>query len=155
MAQIDTDTQLAQENSSSQPFDAVACMKQVEFYLGNENLPRDKFLFELVDGRNNKPVPLKIIHDFARMGQYQPFSAVVAAVRQSQDLDVNDKGEVSRKIPLGNNWTNDIAENNRIINNIQEKRAIWVKGMPTEWAVKEAQAEVERSDSFASILQLL
>lgn len=61
---------------------------QVEFYFSDSNLAIDNFLLKHVDGSNNIPVPIKLIHNFTRMRRFQPYSAVVAALRDSKVLDV-------------------------------------------------------------------
>ena len=73
---------------------------QVEFYFGDHNLPTDKYLWGLTDGSSNKPVPLKNICKFKRMQRFQPYEAVVAALKESYFLDVvGEDGEemVKRK----------------------------------------------------------
>lgn len=61
---------------------------KVEFYFSDSNLPSDKFLFSLVGGHENKAVPIQTIHNFKRMRHFQPFSAVVDALRESSTLNV-------------------------------------------------------------------
>lgn len=80
--------------------DPVAIRKQVEFYFGDWNFPQDKFMWETAGGAENKPVPVKTIHSFKRMRSFQPYSAVVAALRESNFLEVSgEEGEevVKRK----------------------------------------------------------
>jgi lupus La protein len=50
-------------------------------------------------GKDNKPVPIKIIHGFKRMRRFQPYSAVVAALKDSKTLNVVNSDEVQRKTP--------------------------------------------------------
>ena len=76
--------------------------QQVEFYFSDSNLPTDKFMWESTGGEENKPMPLKTISNFKRMRQFQPYSAVVAALRESSFLDVSgEDGEelLTRKKP--------------------------------------------------------
>ncbi|OHE97310.1 La domain-containing protein [Colletotrichum orchidophilum] len=68
--------------------DPVEIRKQVEFYLSDSNLPHDKFLWELVGGFDNKPIPLKTITNFKRMRRFQPYSSVVAALKESKQVDI-------------------------------------------------------------------
>jgi lupus La protein len=65
---------------------------QVEFYFSDSNLPTDKFMWESTGGEENKPMSLKTICNFKRMRMFQPYSAVVAALRASESLEV--EGEV-------------------------------------------------------------
>ncbi|KAH6631786.1 hypothetical protein F5144DRAFT_231836 [Chaetomium tenue] len=82
--------------------DPVKIRAQVEFYFSDSNLPTDKFMWESTGGEENKPMPLKTIASFKRMRQFQPYSAVVAALRESTFLDVEgEEGEetLKRKTP--------------------------------------------------------
>ncbi|KAL7949852.1 hypothetical protein V8C42DRAFT_184484 [Trichoderma barbatum] len=76
--------------------------KQVEFYFGDWNFPQDKFMWETCGGSENKPMPIEKIHSFKRMRCFQPYSAVVAALKDSKVLDVvgeEGKEAVKRKVP--------------------------------------------------------
>lgn len=75
---------------------------QVEFYFGDNNLPQDKYMWNLTGGFDNKPVPLKKICSFGRMHRFQPYEAVVKALQDSQFLVISgEEGNetVSRKVP--------------------------------------------------------
>ncbi|PFH62701.1 hypothetical protein XA68_12379 [Ophiocordyceps unilateralis] len=81
--------------------DPVSIRKQVEFYFGDWNFPQDKFMWETCEGTANKPIPISKIHSFKRMRTFQPYSAVVAALRDSSFLEVmGDQGQetVKRKV---------------------------------------------------------
>ncbi|KAF2818461.1 hypothetical protein CC86DRAFT_450547 [Ophiobolus disseminans] len=88
--------------------DPVEIRNQVEFYFSTHNLVTDEHLFLELDGPENRPVPIKHITTFKRMRRFQPYTAVVAALRDSKDLVVVDDGEfhgdgneaVKRKEPL-------------------------------------------------------
>ncbi|KAL2131646.1 hypothetical protein VTI74DRAFT_4773 [Chaetomium olivicolor] len=83
---------------STQPVtdDPVKIRAQVEFYFSDSNLPTDKFMWESTGGEENKPMPLKTICNFKRMRQFQPYSAVVAALRESTQLEVS--GEEGQEV---------------------------------------------------------
>ena len=69
-------------------------LSQVEFYFSDSNLPTDKFMWESTGGEENKPMSLKTICNFKRMRQFQPYTAVVAALRESSFLEVaGEEGE--------------------------------------------------------------
>jgi lupus La protein len=54
-----------------------------------------------VGGSQNKPVELKILHSFKRMRHFQPFEAIVNAMKESTFLDLcEDDTCVRRKEPL-------------------------------------------------------
>lgn len=77
---------------------------QVEFYFSDSNLPMDQFLLKTVGGSRNNPVPLTTLHSFKRMRHFQPFEAIVEAMKDSTFLDlVQEDGQppsVRRKEPL-------------------------------------------------------
>lgn len=81
---------------------------KVEFYFSTQNLSTDKHMFFEVDGPNNRPVSIKHLHTFKRMRRFQPYSAIVAALRDSDQLVVVDEGDfagagkeaVQRKEPI-------------------------------------------------------
>ncbi|KHN97894.1 RNA-binding La domain protein [Metarhizium album ARSEF 1941] len=79
--------------------DPEAIRKQVEFYFGDWNFPQDKFMWETCGGSENKPMPITKIHSFKRMRTFQPYSAVVAALRDSKFLEISgeDGAEVVRR----------------------------------------------------------
>lgn len=59
-------------------------------------------MWENTGGPENKPVPLKSICKFNRMHRFQPYEAIVAALKESQFLQVTEvDGEemISRKVP--------------------------------------------------------
>ncbi|KAE9363639.1 hypothetical protein N431DRAFT_389686 [Stipitochalara longipes BDJ] len=62
---------------------------QVEFYFSDANLPTDSHLWQLTDGESNLPVSIKQICEFGRMRRFQPVSAVVAALRESNFLEIS------------------------------------------------------------------
>ncbi|OAT04389.1 lupus La protein [Blastomyces gilchristii SLH14081] len=75
--------------------------KQVEFYFSDSNLLMDKFLLSKVGGSENRPVELSLLHSFKRMRRFQPFSAVVDALKDSKTLELTDDNTcVRRKVAL-------------------------------------------------------
>ncbi|KAG2415288.1 hypothetical protein HFD88_006479 [Aspergillus terreus] len=81
--------------------DPVEIRKQVEFYFSDSNLPMDKFLLSKVGGSANRAVPLELLHSFKRMRRFQPFSAIVEALKSSETLELTDNDTaVRRKTPL-------------------------------------------------------
>lgn len=112
--------------------DAGEMRRQVEFYFSDSNLPVDKYLLQLTGGHENKPFPLKSIHSFKRMRHFQPFSALVEAVKGSDFLEVNDQDEVSRKVPLDEKFGDDPEANNELLTSETIKRSIYAKGFGEE-----------------------
>lgn len=106
--------------------------KQVEFYFSDSNLPMDNYLYNLVGGADNKSVPVKVIHSFKRMKRYQPYSAVVAAIQDSEILDISGEAgneEIKRKEPL-NEKTQD--QSYKAYEDKTMPRSIYVKGFGDE-----------------------
>lgn len=112
--------------------DQAEIRRQVEFYFSESNLPIDKYLLEETGGSENKPFPLKTLHNFKRMRHFQPFSAVVEAVKGSAVLEVNDKDEVFRKEPLDSRFTNDVRKNAELLTSVTMGRSIYAKGFGEE-----------------------
>ncbi|KAL4934639.1 tRNA maturation protein LHP1 [Aspergillus undulatus] len=88
-------------SSQKETDDPVEIRKQVEFYFSDSNLPMDKFLLSKVGGSQNNAVPLELLHSFKRMRRFQPFSAIVEALKTSETLELTDNDKsVRRKTPL-------------------------------------------------------
>ncbi|KAJ6444257.1 6-phosphogluconate dehydrogenase [Purpureocillium lavendulum] len=106
--------------------DPEAIRKQVEFYFGDWNFPQDKFMWESCEGTTNKAMPISKIHSFKRMRVFQPYSAVVAALRDSKFLVVEGeegKEVIKRKVPY-----KPMAENRAKA----EAATVYVKGFGDE-----------------------
>lgn len=59
-------------------------------------------MWESCGGSENKPMKVKTIHSFKRMRTFQPYSAVVAALKESTFLEISgEEGEeeLKRKVP--------------------------------------------------------
>ncbi|KAI4133589.1 MAG: hypothetical protein LQ338_000101 [Usnochroma carphineum] len=121
----------SQEESS----DPVAIRKQVEFYFSDSNLLQDEFLFNKVQGHENLPVPISTIHSFRRMRHFQPFSAVVDALKESSTLNVvgGEIDHVQRKIPLPEGLKDKpMIEVMKVFEDEAMKRSVYVKGFGEE-----------------------
>ncbi|KAI1382035.1 hypothetical protein F4677DRAFT_12835 [Hypoxylon crocopeplum] len=106
--------------------DPKAIRKQVEFYFSDSNLPDDKFLWAKTDGEKNKSVPLSLVCSFSRMKRFKPYSAVVNALKESNQVVVEGpEGDetIRRKQPC-----HPTAEMKRAI----EKRSTYIKGFGEE-----------------------
>ncbi|SCV05922.1 LANO_0H18140g1_1 [Lachancea nothofagi CBS 11611] len=76
------------------------CLKQVEFYFSEFNLPYDKFLRTTAE-KNEGWVPISTIATFNRMKKFRPVDKVVDTLRSSKILEVSEDGEnVKRREPL-------------------------------------------------------
>lgn len=94
----------------------------------------DKFLFSKVEGHKNNPVPISVIHSFKRMRHFQPYSAIVAALKDSKILDVVENDEsIQRKVPLADDVQDKpIYEVQRVYENKAMARSVYVKGFGHE-----------------------
>jgi len=106
--------------------------KQVEFYFSDSNLLTDKFLLSKVGGSTNNPVPLKVIHSFKRMRRFQPYSAVLAALKESTFLSVTDDEQLQRRTPLPSATTEDPSDNITLYDDVTRSRSIYAKGFGAE-----------------------
>ncbi|EAW07573.1 tRNA maturation protein LHP1 [Aspergillus clavatus NRRL 1] len=108
--------------------------KQVEFYFSDSNLPMDKFLLSKVGGSSNRAVPLELLHSFKRMRRFQPFSAIVEALKTSEAVELTDNDTcVRRKVPLPESVTENA--NPSVAKLFEDKamsRSIYAKGFGEE-----------------------
>ena len=95
----------------------------------------DKFLREQVGGSKNNPVKIETLHSFKRMRRFQPFSAIVAALKESEVLNVvEDDTAVQRKTPLPVNAEEDLDDAAvRIFEDKAMPRSIYAKGFGEEF----------------------
>ncbi|KAI5307092.1 hypothetical protein KEM56_004694 [Ascosphaera pollenicola] len=109
--------------------------KQVEFYFSDSNLPMDKFLLSKVGGSTNNPVPLSLLHSFKRMRRFQPFEAIVSALKDSTFLELTDNDTaVRRRNPLPEAVTAE-ADRRSVVKMFEDqamKRSIYAKGFGAE-----------------------
>ncbi|KAL9103776.1 MAG: hypothetical protein Q9163_001235 [Psora crenata] len=128
--------------------DPVAIRKQVEFYFSDSNLLTDKFLFTKMEGHENLPVPLDVIHLFKRMRHFQPRSAVVSALKESTLVNlVNDDNDIQRKEPLPQGLVGKpMNEILRVHEDSSMARSIYAKG----FGVEEASTQFDIEAFFAN-----
>ena len=121
---------------TSQPIssDPIEIRKQVEFYFSDSNLMSDNFLYSKVEGHQNLPVPLSIIHSFKRMRHFQPYSAILEALKESTILNVTDNDScVQRKIPLPEHLKDKpMVEIQKVYEDEAMARSVYVKGFGEE-----------------------
>lgn len=116
--------------------------KQVEFYFSDSNLPADKFLLGQVGGTANNGVKIKLLHEFKRMRRFQPFEAVVAALKESTMLEVTDDESVRRKVPLTKEAMGTTAkEGKKIIEDKTLPRSVYAKGFGEETPITQFEIE--------------
>lgn len=103
---------------------------------------RDKFLFNQVGGSKNRPIPISVIHSFKRMRRFQPLSAVIAALEESELLEVVNGDEVKRKKPLPEDIGTKFDEVDlTVIEDEAMARSIYAKGFGMETATTQYDIE--------------
>ncbi|KAJ5391579.1 hypothetical protein N7509_007069 [Penicillium cosmopolitanum] len=116
-------------SQQKQTDDPVEIRKQVEFYFSDSNLPMDKFLFSKVGGSENNSVPLELLHSFKRMRRFQPFDAIVEALKTSETLDlVDDNTAVKRKVALPDDVKVHSEQYAKVFADEAMARSIYAKG---------------------------
>ena len=103
----------------------------------------DRFLLSKVGGSANNPVEIKILHSFKRMRHFQPFEAIVSALKDSTVLNVTDNDTcVKRKEPLPE-IPNDGSDPQvvRVFEDRAMPRSVYVKGFGEE--VPSTQFDIE------------
>ena len=94
----------------------------------------DKFLLSHVGGSENRPVEISLLHSFKRMRRFEPFSAIVDALKDSKTLEVTDNDtRVRRKVPLPEN-VNDKFDPSvvKVFEDQAMQRSIYAKGFGQE-----------------------
>ncbi|KAB8231413.1 hypothetical protein BDV23DRAFT_171431 [Aspergillus alliaceus] len=130
-------------SSQKETDDPVEIRKQVEFYFSDSNLPMDKFLLSKVGGSQNRAVPLELLHSFKRMRRFQPFSAIVEALKTSEVLElVDNETAVRRKTPLPENVTE--THDPSVVKVFEDKamdRSVYAKGFGEEGPTTQLEIE--------------
>lgn len=94
----------------------------------------DKFLLSKVGGSANHAVEISLLHSFKRMRRFQPFSAIVEALKSSETLELTDNDtKVRRKVPLPESVNeNPDADIVKVFEDKAMDRSIYAKGFGEE-----------------------
>ncbi|KAM0682869.1 hypothetical protein MDAP_002105 [Mitosporidium daphniae] len=110
-------------------------LNQIEFYFGDLNLSKDKFLLTKISETAEGWVPISVIADFGRIKaqlnnineEQEKYAAIKSALSSSLVVEINDQGNsLRRKIPLST--TRDDL-----------KATLYVKGFPKNTSLDELQ----------------
>ncbi|KAK8090872.1 La domain-containing protein [Apiospora phragmitis] len=113
--------------------DPVLIRSQVHFYFSDSNLASDKFMREQTGGTENKAIPLTTITSFKRMRRFQPQSAVITALKESNFIVIEGE-EGKETIRRQKAW--DPTKATKL-----EERSIYVKGFGNE--IPSTQFDIE------------
>lgn len=96
--------------------------KQVEFWFGDVNLHKDRFLRKLIDDSEDGYVDISVLADFNRMKKLTTDTKLIArALKNSSVVEVNLEGnKVRRQLPIGD-----------IPNNV-DSRTVYVELLPKD-----------------------
>lgn len=104
----------------------------------------DNFLLKKVGGSANNAVEVEVLHSFKRMRRFQPFSAIIEALKSSETLDlIENDTKIRRKVPLPES-VNDFLDPNvvKVFENEAMGRSIYAKGFGDEDS--STQLEIEK-----------
>ncbi|GAB0191570.1 kelch-like protein 23 [Grus japonensis] len=103
--------------------------QQIEYYFGNHNLPRDKFLKEQIK-LDDGWVPLEVMIKFNRLSRLsKDFSVIVEALRKSKTglMEINEDKTKIRRSP-----NKPLPELNDQYKAAIKNRSVYVKGFPLD-----------------------
>jgi len=108
-------------------------LKQVEFYLSDSNLRRDKFLKEQLSKSSDRWFEISVIASFSRMRSLtEELSVIVAALKESKVLEVSECGEKIRRVTALNDEKVDDAP-----------QSVYAKGFAEDASLDQVQEFVE------------
>ncbi|XP_011504265.1 PREDICTED: la protein homolog [Ceratosolen solmsi marchali] len=121
--------------------------KQVEFYFGDVNMQRDKFLIEQ-SKLDNGWIPMTIMLNFKMLSSLsKSFDVILKALENSDLIEVSvDKKKIRRTLekPLP------IYDSN--YKKAQESRTIYLKGFPLDITIETLKSHFESVDSIEAII---
>lgn len=89
----------------------------------------DKFLLSKVGGSANNAVPLELLHSFKRMRRFQPFTAIVEALKTAENVELTDNDTaIKRKVPLPESVDDYNEKGLKVYEDASMTRSIYVKG---------------------------
>ena len=109
--------------------------RQIEFYFGDLNLPKDKFLLTKISETADGWVPISIIADFSRIKvhlgnintEQEKYAAIKAALVSSSIVEVNEDGTALRRKKALSITRDDL------------KASLYVKGFPKNASLDDLQ----------------
>eukprot|EP00041_Stephanoeca_diplocostata_P039944 m.1638201 g.1638201 ORF g.1638201 m.1638201 type:complete len:495 (-) comp27249_c0_seq1:275-1759(-) len=105
------------------PSKREAIRKQIDFYFGDSNFPKDKFLLKASKKRPDSFIAIKVIADFPKVKKLTTSWRLVAkAIEGSAVVELNDQGNsIRRQRPLPNPKVNRVWHRTVVIQNLATK----------------------------------
>ncbi|KAL7294630.1 hypothetical protein TKK_0011934 [Trichogramma kaykai] len=121
--------------------------KQVEFYFGDVNMQRDKFLIEQT-GLDEGWVPMTVMLNFKILASLsKDVEIILKALEDSELIEISeDKKKIRRSLDKPLPTYDDEYKKN------QEKRTIYLKGFPLDSTIDALKAYFESEESIESIV---
>ncbi len=90
----------SQDTKEKETPNAGAILRQVEFYFGDFNLPRDKFLRQTIKDNEDGWVPMDVMLKFARLAKLSTdVDFILTALAQSQLIETDLEKKKIRRLP--------------------------------------------------------
>lgn len=124
-------------------------IRQIEYYFGDHNLPRDKFLQEKVV-EDEGWVTLECLTTFNRLKILSPdHEVIVAAVRKSKNeiVEVSEDGKKIRRLP-----TKVVPEFTVEHKQDEKDRSVYCKGFPLDYSLEKLEEFFEDKGQIENIL---
>uniref|UniRef100_A0A8C4YB25 Small RNA binding exonuclease protection factor La n=1 Tax=Gopherus evgoodei TaxID=1825980 RepID=A0A8C4YB25_9SAUR len=122
--------------------------QQIEYYFGDHNLPRDKFLKEQVK-LDDGWVPLEIMIKFNRLSSLsKDFNVIVESLRKSKAglMEISEDKTKIRRSP-----NKPLPEVNDQYKNAIKNRSVYIKGFPTDATLDDIKEWLEGKGSVENI----
>jgi len=126
-----------------------AIIRQVEYYFGDANLHRDKFLSEQISKNENGWVPLSVLVTFKRLETLTTdFEEIVSALNKSDDglVEISEDKQSLRRHP-----ERPIPEHNEERRKEIQERTAYAKGFPLESQMSEILDFVSPFEKVANV----
>lgn len=121
-------------------------LRQVEYYFGNYNLPKDKFLTDEMK-KDDGWVPMSVMLKFKRLAALSDVEEVIAAaLKNSSLLQLSEDGTKIRRSPecplppVGDDWKERLME-----------RTLYIKGLPIEFDLDATLSFFNEFEDFENV----
>ncbi|KAG8432415.1 hypothetical protein GDO86_016894 [Hymenochirus boettgeri] len=122
--------------------------EQIEYYFGDHNLPRDRFLKQQIT-LDDGWVPLETMIKFNRLSKLTTdFPTIIEALKKSKTglLEISEEESKIRRSPA-----KPLPEINEDYKNSIQKRSVYIKGFPIDASLDDIKAWLENKGSVENI----